>query len=132
MIRLGLRENNTTFEPGEEIAGAVLWEFPELRKSLEVRLVWHTRGKGTEDGAIVATQPLDATTLADTATFSFVAPQAPYSFNGTLIAVIWAVEFVVKPGEEFERIEITIAPGGKEIVLPRISQPKKMGGIKFG
>jgi hypothetical protein len=35
---------------------------------------------------------------------------------------------VVRPGDEFERIEIIIAPGGKEIVLPRIEQPKKTFG----
>lgn len=131
MIRFGLRENKTTFEPGETIAGAVLWEFPEKKKSIEVRLVWSTRGKGTEDGATVATQSLNAMLPADTGTFQFIAPDAPYSFNGTLIALIWAVECVVQPGDEFERIEITIAPGGKEIVLPRIEQPKKMG-FKLG
>ena len=131
MIRLGLRENKTTFEPGEEIAGAVLWDFPKPKKLIETRLVWSTRGKGTEDVTVVAKQPADATKLADTTTFSFIAPPAPHSFNGSLIALIWAVELVVDPGDEFERIEITIAPGGKEIVLPRISQPKSAGIIKM-
>ena len=125
MIRLGLRENQTTFQPGEPIAGAVLWEFPEKKTRIEVRLVWSTRGKGTEDGATVATEVLNATLAADTGTFQFTAPDAPYSFNGTLIALIWALECVAEPGEANERIELTIAPGGKEIVLPRIEQPKK-------
>lgn len=131
MIRLGLRENKTTFEPGEEITGAVLWEFPKPKKVIEVRLVWSTRGKGTEDVTVVATQPADATKLADTTTFSIIAPAAPHSFNGTLIALIWAVELIVDPGDEFKRIEIIIAPGGKEIVLPRIPQPKSLGKIKM-
>lgn len=131
MIRLGLRENKTTFEPGEEIAGAVLWDFPKPKKLIEIRLVWSTRGKGTEDVTVVATQATDATKAADTTTFSFIAPAAPHSFNGTLIALLWAVELVVEPGDEFERIEITIAPGGKEIVLPRIPQPKSLGAIKM-
>ena len=55
MIRLGLRENKTAFRPGETIAGAVLWEFAKPPASAEVRLVWFTRGKGTEDGGIAAT-----------------------------------------------------------------------------
>ena len=131
MIRLGLRENQTTFHPGEPIAGAAIWDFPKMQESLEVRLVWSTRGKGTEDGATVAVQPLDATQLAETGTFSLIAPDAPYSFNGTLIALIWAVEVVAAPSGEFERIEITIAPGGKEIALPRIEQPKTFSGIKI-
>ncbi len=130
MIRLGLRENKTAFTPGETIAGAVLWEFPARKRSIEVRLVWSTKGKGTEDGASVAVQAMDTTKPADTGTFSFTAPDAPHSFDGTLIAVVWAVECVAENGGEFERIEIVIAPGGREITLPKIEQPKKFGGIK--
>ena len=127
MIRLGLRENKTAFRPGEPIAGAVLWEFEKAPASAEVRLVWFTRGKGTEDGGIAATVTLDAPPAADTREFSFDAPNGPYSFSGTLIAVLWAVEFVAKPGSEFERIEIVIAPDAREITLPRIEQPKAAG-----
>ena len=124
MIRLGLREDKTAFRPGEPIAGAVLWEFEKAPASAEVRLVWFTRGKGTEDGGIAATVTLDAPPAADTREFSFDAPNGPYSFSGTLIAVLWAVEFVTNPGSEFERIEIVIAPDAREITLPRIEQPK--------
>lgn len=128
MIRLGLRENRTAFRPGETIAGAVLWEFPKAPQLAEVRLLWFTRGKGTEDGETIATVKLDAPPAADTREFSFEAPNGPYSFSGTLIALIWAVEFVAKPGSEFARIEITLAPDAREIALPRIAQPK-LGAI---
>ena len=127
MIRLGLRENQTDFRPGETISGAVLWEFEKPPASAEVRLVWFTRGKGTEDGGIAATVTLADPPAADTREFSFDAPNGPYSFSGTLIAVLWAVEFVAMPGKEFQRIEIVIAPDGREIHLPRIEQPKSAG-----
>lgn len=58
---------------------------------------------------------------------TLAASNAPYSFSGTLIAVIWAVEFVAQPGSEYGRIEITIAPDAQEISLPRIPQPKRKG-----
>ena len=127
MIRLGLRENRTAFRPGEDIAGAVLWELQNAPALAEVRLIWFTRGKGTEDGAIVETVRLDAPPAADTREFSFTAPNGPYSFSGTLIALLWAVEFIAKPGGEFQRIEIAITPDAKEIALPRIPQPKGRG-----
>ena len=127
MIRLGIRENKTSFRPGETIAGAVLWELEKVPALAEVRLLWFTRGKGTEDGATVETVTFDAAPAADTREFSFAAPNGPYSFSGTLIALIWAVEFVAKPGGEFQRIEIMIAPGAKEIALPRIKQPAHKG-----
>jgi hypothetical protein len=131
MIRLGLRENIHAFSPGEAIAGAVLWELPQAPQLAEVRLLWFTRGKGTEDGETVATVKFDSPLAGDTRQFSIPAPNGPYSFSGTLIAVIWAVEFVTKPGGEFQRIEIVIAPGGHEIVLPRIPQPES-AGLRFG
>ena len=127
MIRLGLRENQTAFRPGETITGAVLWEFEKPPSGAEVRLVWFTRGKGTEDGGIAATVVFTEPPAADTREFGFDAPNGPYSFSGTLIAVLWAVEFVVTPGKEFQRIEIVIAPGAREIHLPRIEQPKSVG-----
>ncbi len=127
MIRLGICENKNAFRPGEMISGAVLWEFPNAPELAEVRLLWFTRGKGTEDGAIVETVKLDAAPAADTREFSFQAPNGPYSFSGTLIAVLWAVEFIAQPGDEFQRIEITIAPDGREIALPKIPQPKSQG-----
>ena len=127
MIRLGLRENKTAFRPGEPIAGAVLWEFEKAPASAEVRLLWFTRGKGTEDGGIAATVRLDAPPAADTREFSFDAPNGPYSFSGTLIALIWAVEFVAKPGSEFARIEIEITPDARAVTLPKIAQPKSAG-----
>ena len=130
MIRLGLRENKTAFRPGENIAGAALWELQKAPELAEVRLVWFTRGKGTEDGETAETVKFDNPPPADTRQFGFRAPDAPYSFSGTLVALIWAVEFVAKPGGEFERIEITIAPHAKEIALPKIPQPE-VKGLRF-
>ena len=42
---------------------------------------------------------------------------------------MWAVEFVVKPGSEFQRIKIVSALDAQEIHLPRIEQPK-LGGLQ--
>jgi hypothetical protein len=130
MIRIGLRENQVAFRPGETIEGAVLWELPGAPEVAEVRLIWFTRGKGTEDGTTVATVKFDNPAAGDTRQFSFPAPNGPYSFSGTLIAVIWAVEFVAKPGKDFERIEIVIAPEGREVTLPKIPQPR-FEGLRF-
>ena len=48
-LRLGLRENQTAFVPGETIAGAADWACERPPKSAELRLCWVTQGKGTED-----------------------------------------------------------------------------------
>lgn len=120
MFQLGLRENRTTFSPGEELAGAALWEFPEAPSFAEVRLVWSTKGKGSEDAAVVDTISFPSPQPGDTRPFKFELPESPYSFSGKLISLVWAVELVLQPGNHCARCEIVVAPDGKEVILPRL------------
>src|SRR5205814_1664915 len=122
---LGLRENRTAFAPGDEIVGAANWELDAAPKSVEVRLCWFTRGKGSEDAAIMEMIPFEEPQAGDTRTFTFSAPPAPYSFSGTYISLIWAVELLMQPGDRFERIEITIAPGGEEVLPLKAARKKR-------
>lgn len=116
-IQIGFRENRTSFRPGDEISGAARWELENAPKSAEVRLCWFTRGKGTEDAAVVRTFTLENPQPGDVRTFSFRAPFEPYSFSGKLISLIWCVELVMQPGNRFQRAEIIIAPEGQEVLL---------------
>lgn len=117
-MRLGLRDNRTTFNPGEMLEGAVLWEGTEKLTLAEVRLLWFTRGKGTEDGEVVKTVTFDNPQPGDTRQFSIPLPNAPYSLNGKLIALTWAVELFIEPGDHFQRVTFTMGPGGEEVRLP--------------
>ncbi len=130
MIRIGLRNDRSAFEPGEEISGAVLWELKEAPETAELRLVWSTRGKGSEDAETVQTITFDQPQAGDTRPFSLVLPEAPYSLNGRLIAIMWALELVLKPSQDFVREDITIGPGGKEVRLTQVGIPKEFGGKK--
>jgi len=127
-LRLGLRENRTAFAPGETLAGAADWTCDQPPTSAEVRLCWLTQGKGTEDAEIVETVTFDSPKATDLRPFSFVAPEAPYSFSGKLISLLWAVELVLEPGEVCERVEIVIAPDGREVLIHGSSEgsTKKM------
>ena len=117
-MRLGLRDNRSTFVPGEMLEGAVLWESTEKPTLAELRLLWFTRGKGTEDGEVVKTVTFDNPQAGDTRQFSIRLPEAPYSFNGKLIALTWAVELYLEPGDHFQRVTFTMGPGGQEVQLP--------------
>lgn len=119
-LSLGLRENRTSFEPGELLQGAARWELKAAPKLAEIRLVWFTRGKGTEDIEPMDTVAFDVPLAGDVRDFQITLPRAPYSFSGRLISLIWAVELVLEPGSLFTRIEITLAPGGAEVVLPQL------------
>jgi hypothetical protein len=124
MIQLGLRENRTAYAPRDELVGAALWELEAAPTSAEVHLVWSTKGKGTEDAALAATVTFDAPLAGDTRPFSLRLPASPYSFSGRLISLVWAVELVLQPANLSQRVEIVVAPGGAEVILPREVEKK--------
>jgi hypothetical protein len=96
-------------------------------KSAEVRLFWYTEGKGTRDLEVVATQELDAPNQNDERPFRFAAPEAPYSFSGKLISLIWALELVTEPGGQAERLQVAVSPTGEEIMLTETGKEKQPG-----
>jgi len=118
-LKIGTYENRTAFQPGEEIAGKVLWILDESERAeaVEVRLFWYTQGKGTRDVALVGSVRFDDPPPREQREFRFTAPEGPYSFSGKLISLAWALEVVVLPSEETERIEVVVSPTGREVIL---------------
>lgn len=105
------------FRPGEDVMGAAAWQLQKEADAVEVRLFWRTEGKGTQDVGVAATQRFDNTGLSEVREFRLKAPPGPYSFSGRLISLIWALEMVVLPGRDAERLDITISPTGQEVTL---------------
>jgi len=121
-LRIATQQQKTSFLPGEEVQGAVSWSLEKQPKSAEVRLFWYTEGKGTRDLAIVAQESFAQPKQNDERAFRFSLPEAPYSFSGKLISLIWAVELVIEPGDHAERVQIIVSPTGKEAVLSDIGK----------
>lgn len=109
--------NETAFEPGESIRGTLSWHHSKEVEQVTIRLFWYTSGRGTSDVEIVEELEMVPERMTDHSSFSFQAPPQPYSFSGSLITLTWALEAIVEPGNEIERLELVIAPGRKEIVL---------------
>jgi len=122
-VRIGIRENRTAFLPGAELCGAAGWELSQTPKTVEVRLLWFTRGKGTGDVGVVDTVRFEQTLSMESRPFRFQLPIAPYSFSGKLISLLWAVELVVLPSKDSARTEFVLAPGGQEVLL-ELAQPQ--------
>lgn len=107
------REN---YRPGEEIRGVVSWTDSHAPKLAELRLFWHTTGKGGTDSFVAEVQTFDLPQAEDTRSFLFRAPDFPYSFSGKLISLIWSLELVLDSKGE-KTAEIIISPDGAEIEL---------------
>lgn len=119
MISLRLEEGRTAYSPGETLRGYVSWGVLAPQRALEVRLFWHTSGKGTRDVGIASVHRVGSPDLRGTdRPFRFVLPRAPWSFAGNLVRLAWGVEAVLLPGEEAAAIGIIVAPEGTEARLP--------------
>jgi len=105
------------FEPGAMLRGTAAWRCDREPQRAELVLLWYTQGRGTMDSAVAARSELPSPKRQEQRPFSFELPHAPYSFSGTLISLIWAVELILDPGGT-ERRTFVLAPGGSEIRLP--------------
>lgn len=105
------------FTPGQEIAGHLGWHLPHAPRWLELRLFWYTEGKGTQDVGVIARERLAAPAASGTQPFRFTAPAQPPSCSGRLVSIRWALELVGDEHQPVSRVELVIAPGGREILL---------------
>jgi len=122
-LKIAVREDRTQFLPGDEIVAAAYWKLDAPPRSVEARLFWFTRGKGTQDVNVVETLRFDHPQVEEARPARFRLPEAPYSFSGRLVSLIWALELVVEPGSESARIELTVSPTGEEIDLRQPAVP---------
>jgi len=120
-LSIGTKNNQTAFVPGKKIEGAAGWKLDEPPESVEVRLFWHTDGKGTPDVTLVDTVTFEHPLAEEARPFTFVAPAAPVSFSGKLISLTWSLELVVTPGRDCARLDLVISPNGQEIVLGSVA-----------
>jgi len=124
-----------TFAPGGTIEGAIRWKWPTAPERGLAQLVWFTRGAGDPDRDVV--DEIDLRTLvsrpsaadgpyrelyragvegaalhaSDERLLDLRLPPAPYSFRGTLIQLIWAVEVSLWPGPVTASAEFHLRPG---------------------
>lgn len=120
MIEIELSKSAANFVPGETIAGTVTWS-QEEGVSLEIRLIWYTVGKGDRDFALVAAHKVASFAPVGTEAFEFAAPARPQSFSGKLISLQWAIEAIIFPDQNAQRVDLTISKTGQEIVLASAS-----------
>ncbi len=119
-LQVHIADDRTAFSPGETVSGTVTWAGEAAPQKAALNLIWSTQGKGTTDIEIVQTVPFDQPQATDSRPFSLRLPPSPYSFSGQLISLLWNLELNLEPGDLSQAVEITVAPEGREVHLPRI------------
>lgn len=115
MLTLATDQGSRWFKPGETIRGTAEWHLDDDADAIDVRLFWHTSGKGTQDVEVVAAHRFDLPARHGHGGFRFRVPRGPYSFSGRLITLSWAIELVVDPGGQTERLDLLIGPQPVEV-----------------
>ena len=114
-LTVELEDGKLAFKPGQEVRGRASWTLDADPESVEVHLFWHTEGKGSQDTEIADTVVFEAPGRQDRREFRLKIPDGPYSFAGSLIAILWNVEVVAEPGSEAGRQDIVVSPDGKPV-----------------
>lgn len=122
MHRLQIELESAAYRPGEMVQGKVTWELEKPVDRLELRLFWHTQGKGTRDIGVVATTQIPTPKLRGSQTFSYRLPDGPWSFSGSLITLTWSVEIITVPGDEGEHVDFVLSPTGEELRLQKVEK----------
>jgi hypothetical protein len=116
-LSIEIDQDRAALEPGDELTGTACWQLDQAPRTVELRLFWFTRGKGTEDAGVVETVRFARPSPQESRPFRLRLPPVPYSFSGKLISLVWALELVPAPSKEVARQEFVMAPGGQEVRL---------------
>jgi len=116
-LKIATRDERTAFHPAETIQGVVGWRLDQPPQSIELRLFYYTRGKGTDETVVAQTVPFPDPQQEEARPFSVTLPDSPYSFSGKLISLIWALELIALPSNDCTRLEFVLSPSRQEISL---------------
>jgi len=116
-VSLAIDNGEILFRPKSKVTGVAEWQLDHEVRAVEVRLIWFTQGKGTQDFEIVDRRRFEAPALMGSEKFEFPLPEGPQSFSGALISLTWALELVTEKGKESQRVEFFLSPFDSEIDL---------------
>lgn len=106
--------DRSTFEPGEKVEVLARWSTIREPDYVEIRVVWHTEGKGNRDLEVVQTVQLPRVKNGEHQQ-SIVLPTQPVSYSGTLISVVWGIELVIPSAKKSARVDIVIGVNGQAL-----------------
>lgn len=116
-LTLHINEDRRNFRPHENVDGTVAWTLDRPPERVEVQLLWTTRGKGAVDTQVVDSVYFEPAEQSGERQFKLRLKDAPYSFTGRLVSVIWCVRATARPQGTEARANIVVSPTGQPIEL---------------
>lgn len=118
-LNIELKEKKVAYWPGEAIEGEVCFDHDPAPPALVVRLSWRTDAQGSQSEPVSAVEQRIENPAAGHAhhPFSLKAPDAPWSFAGSLFSIRWFVRVEDGEGHSGEA-EVVISPTGGALTAP--------------
>ena len=103
--------------PGEPFVFTVQARGAGASGPLVARLGWVLRGKDSEEGRLVWTQPVPSLTPGADLVCETTLPLAPWSVSGSLVSIEWRLELVDSRERVLVSAPLVVAPGGEAVRL---------------
>lgn len=117
ILRLRIGEPGDRIRPCSSLEVEASWHLDGSDERVELNLLWHTRGRGSQDVEVVQSMELVSACPGASGGRSCTLriPEGPCSFSGKLITLAWALELVALPSREVERMDLVVSPERDEI-----------------
>ncbi len=112
---------NGCFMPGEQIIVVVRWQLESDNIDLDLRLLWETSGKGTEDREVIYQEQWHVAQFSGEKEFEFYLPRGPLSCEGKLLSVHWAAECYLESLGIKARKDFVLSTSASPIRLVEVS-----------
>ncbi len=128
MCRFEIIRERDTYHPGDIIEGKVRYDAYDVDRVEEIiiKLLWYTTGKGVSDTYVIDEFRASRTDQSGEITFSFELPDAPWSFEGQLIQLHWAIEVIILPENHSCTFSFVMSPDGEKrnllSIVDRVAQ----------
>ena len=92
------------------------WSVERQAKTIEARLIWYTESVAPMELEVVSSKSLvrpgHPPELEGEKDVSFLLPAGPFSYEGELFRVLWAIEMVIDGEPTAARFEFDLGPDG--------------------
>jgi len=107
---IAIRGVQANYRPGASISGSVEWNTTKPVDALVIKLFWMTSGAAPCQVGVVDSCTIKGPNPYGTSHFEFRLPDGPFSFEGKLFGLAWAVEAITLPSKQNTQALFGVSP----------------------
>lgn len=108
----------TSYRPGEAVSGTVEWRADPPPRAMVIKLFWVTSGAAPRQIGVVDSSTVERLNPSGTNHFEFCLPEGPWSFDGELVRLTWAIEAILLPSKQNTHVKFSLGAEDSPQQLP--------------